>query len=266
MSYSVKQLAKMAGVSTRTLHYYDEVGLLKPATVQENGYRVYEERELLLLQQVLFFRELDFSIEEIKRILSVPTFDVRQALRDQRALIELKRKRLTSLMKTIDTTIQKLTQATPMNDQDMQELYETFGEDAIKKYADEVKDKWGNTEAYKQSMERASTMTKPDYERYKQDSDVFMKKVAATMEKGATSPEFQALIAEHFASLSAWYEPNFEMYRGLAKMYVDDPRFTAYYEHYRVGLAKVFSEAMIYFADQHEPSPLDPTSDRADRS
>lgn len=252
MPYTVKKLARIAGVSVRTLHYYDEVGLLKPAIVQENGYRVYEERELLLLQQILFFRELDFSIEDIKRIISAPTFDVRQALRDQRALIELKRKRLAGLIKTIDSTIQKLDQPIPMNDQDMQELYDTFGEDTIKKYADEVKQKWGNTEAYKQSMERASKMTKEDYEKYKHDSDVFMKRVAAIMDKGATSPEFQALIAEHFASLSTWYEPNFEMYRSLAKMYVEDPRFTAYYENYREGLARVFSEGMMYFIDQNE--------------
>lgn len=253
MSYTVQKLATMAGVSVRTLHYYDQIGLLKPALIQKNGYRVYEEHELLLLQQILFFRELDFSVEEIKRILLSPTFDMRQALRDQRQLIEQKRKRLAGLLKTIDTTLTKLEQAIPMTDQDMQELYETFGEETIKQYADEVKQKWGNTEAYKQSMERASRMTKADYEKYKQDSDAFMKRVAATMDKGATSPEFQALIAEHFQSLSTWYEPNFEMYRGLAEMYVEDPRFTAYYENYREGLAKVFSEAMRFFVEENEP-------------
>ncbi|MBP9762335.1 MerR family transcriptional regulator [Patescibacteria group bacterium] len=253
MPYTVNKLAKLAGISVRTLHYYDEVGLLKPSTIQKNGYRVYEERELLLLQQILFFRELDFSVEDIKRIMSAQTFDMRRALRDQRALIELKRKRLSGLMKTIDLTLQKLEQAKPMNDQDMQELYDTFGEETIKQYADEVKGRWGNTEAYKQSMERAAKMTKADYEKYKQDSDIFMKKVATTMDKGATSPEFQVLIAEHFKSLSTWYEPNYEMYRGLAKMYVDDPRFTAYYENYRVGLAKVFSQGMVHFIEQNEP-------------
>lgn len=252
MSYTVKKLAQIAGISVRTLHYYDQVGLLKPSTIQKNGYRIYEERELLTLQQILFFRELDFSIEDMKRIFSAPNFDPRRALCDQRTLLELKKKRLSGLIKTINTTLQKLETNTSMDEQDMKELYATFGEDTIKKYAAEVKERWGNTEAYKQSMERASKMTKADYEKYKQDSDAFMKKVAATMDKGATSPEFQALIAEHFKSLSTWYEPNFEMYRGLAKMYVDDPRFTAYYENYREGLAKVFSEAMLYFVDQHE--------------
>ena len=252
MSYTVNKLAQIAHISVRTLHYYDEIGLLKPSAIQSNGYRVYEERELLLLQQILFFRELDFPIEEIKRILSSPTFDIRRALRDHRVLIELKKKRLTGLLKTIDTTLNNLEKQSPMDDQDLKELYETFGEDTMKKYADEVKERWGDTEAYKQSMERASKMTKADYEKYKQDSDAFMKKVAETMDKGATSPEFQALIAEHFKSLSTWYEPNFEMYRGLAKMYVDDPRFRAYYENYREGLAQVFSDGMTYFIEQNE--------------
>lgn len=256
MPYTVNSLARLAGVSVRTLHYYDEVGLLKPSTVQKNGYRVYEERELLLLQQILFFRELDFPIEEIRRILTASTFDMRQALRDHRAMIELKKKRLTKLMKTIDLTLQKLEQPIFMDEQDTKELYDTFGEDTIKQYAEEVKERWGNTDAYKQSMERASKMTKADYEKYKQDSDAFMKRVAATMDRGATSPEFQALIAEHFKSLSAWYEPNYELYRGLAKMYVTDPRFTEYYEKYRVGLARVFSEAMHYFVEMYENSSV----------
>lgn len=253
MGYTINKLAKLAGVSVRTLHYYDEVGLLKPSTTQKNGYRIYEETELLKLQQILFFRELDFPLEEIKQILSSSSFNIQRALRDHRAMIELKKRRLSGLIKTIDQTLKKLDAQKPMEEKDLQQLYETFGEDTIKNYADEVKQRWGHTEAYKQSMERASKTTKADYEKYQQDSDIFMKKVAATMDTGATSPEFQTLIAEHFKSLSTWYEPNFEMYRGLASMYVEDPRFTAYYENYRPGLAKVFSEAMLYFIENNQP-------------
>lgn len=252
MPYTVNQLAKMAGISVRALHYYDQVGLLKPASIGRNKYRSYGEHELLMLQQILFFRELDFSVEEMKRIFASKQFDVVRALRDQRALLELKKKRLAKLISTIDTTIKKHEQQTPMDQQDIQDVYDAFGEDTIKKYADEVKQRWGHTEAYKQSMERASKMTKEDAEKYKHDADIFMKKVAATMDKGASSKEFQELVAEHFASLGTWYEPNYEMYRGLAKMYVEDPRFTAYYEKYRPGLANVFSEAMLIFIDAHD--------------
>lgn len=253
MPYTVNKLAKAAGVSVRTLHYYDEVGLLKPSAIQKNGYRTYEEPELLKLQQILFFRELDFQVEEIKRIMSSPTFDIRQALRDHRAMIELKKKRLSGLIKTIDATLKKVnTQHPMMDEQDTKELYDTFGEDTVKKYAEEVKQRWGHTEAYKQSMERYAKMTKADLEKYKRDSDIFMKKVAETMDQGATSPEFQELIAAHFKSLSTWYEPNVEMYRGLASMYVEDPRFAAYYNGYREGLANVFSEGMLHFIEQNE--------------
>lgn len=252
MQYTVNALAKIAGVSVRTLHYYDQIGLLKPASIQKNGYRLYSEREALVLQQILFYRELDFSLEDMKRIVTASDFDLRQALQDQRRMLELKKQRLSKLLKTIDHTIYKLTQSHPMDEHDVQEVYDAFGEETVKQYANEVKERWGQTEAYKQSMERASKMTKADMERYKHDADIFMKKVAATMDAGATSPEFQELIAQHFQSLSTWYEPNVEMYRGLAKMYVDDPRFTVYYENYRPGLAKVFSEAMLYFVEQRE--------------
>jgi hypothetical protein len=140
-----------------------------------------------------------------------------------------------------------------MNEQDLKETYDAFGEDTVKKYADEVKQRWGHTEAYKESMERYSKMTKADMEKYKTDADIFMKAVAEVADQGATSAAMQEKIAQHFDALRTWYEPNFEMYRGLAKMYVDDPRFTAYYEKYKPGLAKIFSEAMLYYSDQNEP-------------
>lgn len=253
MNYTVNKLAQLAGVSVRTLHYYDEVGLLKPNKIEKNGYRQYGQNEFLRLQQILFFRELDFPIDDIRQIMNSPSFDMKQALLDHRVMIELKKKRLTGLIKTIDKTLIKLEKDKPMDEQDLKETYDTFGEDTVKKYAAEVKERWGNTEAYKQSMERYSKMTKADMEKYKTDSDIFMKKAAEVSVHGALSPEFQEIIAQHFDALRTWYEPNFEMYRGMAKMYVDDSRFTAYYEKYKPGLAKIFSEGMLHYADQNEP-------------
>lgn len=254
MTYTVNQLAKLAGISVRTLHYYDQVGLLKPAALRKNHYREYGEKELLLLQQILFFRELDFPVDEIKKIMSSPSFDMRLALRDHRTMIELKKKRLNGLLKTIDKTIRKLDMKQSLNEEDLKEAYDNFGEDTVKKYAEEVKQRWGHTEAYKQSMERYAKTTKEDMEKYKKDADIFMKAVAGVADQGPTSEAMQEKIAQHFDALRTWYEPNFEMYRGLAKMYVDDPRFTAYYEKYKPGLAKIFSEAMLYYADQNEPT------------
>ncbi len=249
MYYSVQQLATLAGVSVRTLHHYDDIGLLKPARVQSNGYRKYGEEELLKLQQILFFRELDFSLEEIAKIITSPSFDMEVALNDQRNLIELKAKRLHKLIKTIDKTIKKINHKTIMKDQ---ELYDSFKDPEQAQYAEEAKERWGNTEAYKESQKRVAKMTKEDMELFKKRADELMQAIAKAMPKGATSIKMQKLIAEHYYGLRNFYEPSLEMYRGLANMYVDDPRFTAYYEEYAVGLAQVMKEAMHYFADTQE--------------
>lgn len=249
MAYTINHLAALAHVSVRTLHYYDEIGLLKPSRIRPNGYREYQESELFRLQQILFFRELDFPLADIKRIMASPHFDMHRALTDQRTLIELKKKRLNRLIATIDKTLKKLTYATPMNDE---EIYDAFNDEDQKRYADEVKERWGNTQAYKQSQERLKKMSKSDIEKIKKDGEEFMKIVVATMHNGATSPEFQALIAQHYNALRTWYEPNFELYRGLANMYVDDPRFKAYYEKYAPGLAQVMHDAMIAYCDNEE--------------
>jgi DNA-binding transcriptional MerR regulator len=246
MAYTVKQLADLAGVSVRTLHYYDEVGLLKPSAVKGNGYRQYEEPELLRLQQILFFRELDFSVEDIKRTLSSPNFDMRRALQEQRTLIELKKKRLADLIKTIDKTMKKINNEISMDDH---ELYDAFSDEEQKHYAEEAKQRWGHTEAYKQSMERVGNMTKADMKRLKEDGKRFMETFASHMDEGATGPVIQKMIDQHYNSLRTFYEPNLELYRGLANMYVDDPRFAAYYEKFRPGLAAFMREAMLFYVN-----------------
>jgi MerR family transcriptional regulator, thiopeptide resistance regulator len=251
MSYTVQQLAKLSGISVRTLHYYDQMGLLKPLRVKKNGYRHYEENELLKLQQILFFRELEFPLEDIKRIMKSPTFDMKEALRDQKALIELKKKRLDGLMKTIDKTIKKINNNTPMDDKD---LYDNLNKKEMQEYAAEAKERWGNTEAYKQSQERVKKMTKEDWARVKKAGDELMREIAASYESGedAKSSAAQALIARHYDGLRTFYEPNLQMYRGLAEMYVADPRFAAFYEKYAKGLAVFMHDAMIHYADTHK--------------
>lgn len=249
MSYTVQQLATLAGVSARTLHYYDEVGLLQPAGIRRNGYRYYEEKELLLLQQILFFRELDFSIDEIKRILSSPSFDMTRALQHHRRLIELKKNRLNRLLKTIDTTINTIHHTTHM---DEKQLYNNFNQDEINQYAAEAKERWGHTDAYRQSQERTKNWTKEDYARIKHDADTWMKHFATHMKHKPDSDVVQELIDQHYNALRTFYEPNLELYRGLAEMYISDERFTSYYERYAVGLAQFMHDAMIAYCDNHE--------------
>lgn len=249
MSYTVNQLAKIAGISVRTLHHYDAIGLLRPARAEANGYRRYGETELLKLQQVLFFRELEFPLDEIRRILSSPDFDLRAALADQRKLIGLKKKRLDGLIGTIDRTIRRLNRRITMDDKD---LYGDFSKDEMDAYAKEAKERWGHTDAYRQSTERFKKMTKADLARIKDEGDRLMKEIVARRSEGPASAAMQALIARHYDALRTWYEPDLAMYRGLGDMYVADPRFTAYYEKYAPGLATFMRDAMHAYCDARE--------------
>lgn len=250
MQYTVQQLATLAGISVRTLHYYDQIGLLEPAGIKKNGYRYYEEGELLKLQQIMFFRELDFPLDDIKRILSSPSFDMRGALEDQRKLIEIKRSRLGKLIRTIDKTIKKINKKINMKDD---ELYGNFSKEEAEKYAEEAKKRWGHTEAYKQSQERVKKMGREGLEEVLKKAGKLTEEIAACMQGGesATGEKAQKLIAMHYDGLRAFYEPNLEMYKGLAEMYVADERFKANYENVAAGLAEYMRDAMIHFANTH---------------
>lgn len=251
MPYTVQQLANLAGVSVRTLHYYDEIELLKPARVERNGYRYYEEAELLKLQQILFFRELDFPLEDIQRILSSSSFDMRAALRDQRKLIELKKNRLSKLVETIDKTLKKINKEIIMDDT---ELYGDFSKDELDHYTKEAQERWGQTDAFKQSQERVKKMGKEGLKRVMEKSEKLNKELAQQMTKGKnpTSENVQNLIAKHYDALRAFYEPNLELYRGLAEMYIADERFKKNYENVAIGLAQFMHDAMIYYVETEE--------------
>lgn len=247
MVYTVKQLAKIAGVSVRTLHYYDEIGLLKPSFIKENGYRAYEEKELMKLEQILFFKELEFSLEDIVRIMTASDFDTLVALADQRKFIELKKARINSLLSTIDKTINTLKGGGKI----MNNTIATT-QDQIEEYKKEAKKRWGNTDAYKQSVERTKHWTKEDYKRLTEDAKRFTQELADTMDKGFDSPEFQALIAKHYESIGTFYDCSLEMYRALAQGYVSDPRFKEYYDKFRPDLAEVMQKAINYYCDQKQ--------------
>ena len=248
MSYTVQKLSKLAGVSVRTLHYYDEIGLLKPSRVKNNGYRFYEEPELLRLQQILFFRELDFPLDRIKFIIDSPSFDMKESLMGQRHLIELKKNRLTKLIKTIDKTIKKINKEITMQDE---ELYGNLTKEEYEKYTAEAKERWGHTDAWKQSEERVKKMGKEGLQKVQKEGEKLTLEIANAMKQGLDpkSREVQLLIERHYEGLRAFYEPNPEMYKGLANMYVDDERFKAFYEKVESGLAEYLRDGMIYFAD-----------------
>ena len=248
MAYSIHQLAKLADISVRTLHHYDAIGLLRPVRSPRNSYRKYEEKDLLKLQQILFFRELEFPLLEIKQILENPSFDTPRALRDQKKLIELKQKRLEGIVRTIEKTIYKVTKNKPMKDE---ELYNSLNKDEMEQYAKEAKERWGNTDAYKESQKRVAKITKADMARIQKEGDTLMKEIAKAMQDGnnVKSEIVQKLIAQHYNNLRHFYEPNLEMYRGLGEMYVSDPRFTEYFEKYAKGLAVFMRDAMTAYCE-----------------
>lgn len=248
-TYTIKQLADLAHVSIRTLHFYDETGLLKPSFVKNNGYRFYEERELLRLQQILFFRELEFPLEEIKKIMDAPGFNNLEALKDQKKLLEVKAKRLQGLVGTIDKTIKKMTNKQSVQDD---ELYDAFGNEEMQKYQEEAKERWGNTDAYKQSVERVRKMGKEGLAEIQKKGEELIQKLVAVMNKDPKSKEVQDLIAQHYDGLRAFYEPSLEMYKGLGDMYVADSRFTAYYDKFAPGLAEFMKKGMYAYVDEHQ--------------
>lgn len=250
MHYTVKQLAKIAGVSVRALHYYDEIGLLKPSFIKENGYRCYEEKELLKLQQILFFRELDFPLEKIKDIMKSTDYDALSALSDQQKLLEIKKQRIEKLLRTIRKTIVSLKGGEHMVTDD---TFSAFTDPTYQKYKDEVEKKWGDTKAYKQSRERFGKLSKADLERIKAESEDIAQMIAGLMTKGFAfdNNDVQEQINRFYRHLHHFYDPSYELFKGLGQIYVDDARFTQYYEKRAKGLAVFMRDAMVFYADEH---------------
>ncbi len=251
MNYKIKQVAKITGLSIRALHYYDQIDLLKPNHIKANGYRSYGEKELAKLQQILFFRELAFPLEKIKFILSSKKFNANDALLDQKKLLEIKKQKIEKLLETIDLTIkfQKGGVKNMTNDN----KFSAFNDPTYKKYKDEVQKKWGNTDAYKQSIKRIGKMTKAELDSIKDEAKNITNSIADLMKKGFApdSSDVQDQIELFYKHLHNFYDPNYEMFKGLGKMYIEDRRFTKTYEDIAKGLAKFKSDAMIFYSDNH---------------
>lgn len=244
--YTVSRLAKIAGVSVRTLHHYDEIDLLKPSLRTATGYRLYGEKDLLRLQQILFFKELDFSLSEIAAVLDDPEFDQVEALRDHRRLLEQRALRLDRLLGTIDKTIQRLTEVDMKVTEE--ELYEGFSQEQIERYEREVREKY-DPEMVRESNRRARNMSKARWQALKQEGDEVTRGLAGLLGCAADDPQVQALIARHHATIEQFYPVTAEIYRGLAQLYVENPEFTAFYDQYRPGLVHFMQMSMIYYAD-----------------
>ena len=247
-NYTVGELAAMAGVSVRTLHLYDQKGLVSPSGRTPAGYRLYGEADLLRLQQTLFYRELDFSLEDIKKALDTPGYDNVAALKRHRRLLELKAERLLTLMGTIDRTIRTLNGEEAMLDN--KELYEGFDDETIERYEREAKANWGGTDAYEQSRKRVRAMSKEQWQAVKARGGEISLAFAQLYKAGKSpdGPEALALCARWADHLRAFYEPTAEMIEGLGAMYADHPEFRATYDALAPGLADWLKPAMAAYA------------------
>ena len=210
MKMQIQEFARFTGVSVRTLHYYDEIGLLKPACVdRRSGYRYYDEQSLLRMQEILFYRELDFSLKSIEEILSSPHYDKNKALQEQKQMLTLKKERLERLISAVDSAMKG------------ENVMSAFDKTEFEAYKAEAKEKWGRTEAYKEYEQRG----KPD------QGDAMMAiftEIGQVLDLDPASAQVQALVAKLQQFITDhYYTCTKQILQGLGRMYVADERFRA---------------------------------------
>lgn len=249
--YSVKQLARLAGVSVRTLHLYDELGLLKPAVRTQARYRLYGEPELLRLQQILFYKDLGLPLNEIGEILDDPDFDLVKALEQHRKTLQEQRKRIRTLLDTIDKTIQHLKGGTMLTHE---ELYEGLPKEKAEAWRNEAKEKYGD-EQVERSENALKKLGKPGFEKLKKEWAETWEQLREWKKEDPASVKVQEVIARHYmVTRKFWgteHLPNkqYEAYKGLGQLYVNDERYTVLDGKPDKEFALFMQKAMAHFAD-----------------
>ncbi|MFI9605226.1 MerR family transcriptional regulator [Streptomyces sp. NPDC052043] len=251
MSYSVGQVAGFAGVTVRTLHHYDDIGLLVPGERSHAGHRRYGDADLDRLQQILFYRELGFPLEEVAALLDDPEADPGAHLRRRHELLTARIEKLKKMAEAVEHAMEARRMGINLTPE---ERFEVFGDHDPEQYADEVRRRWGGTEANRQSQRRTASYTKEDFKRLTEEQDAIHRRMAALLDAGTPACSEAAMdVAEdhrRFIS-SSYYDCAHEMHTCLAEMYVSDPRFTATYENIRPGLAAYLREAILANAARH---------------
>lgn len=249
MEYTVQKLARMAGISARTLRYYDEIGILKPARINSSGYRIYSQNEVNKLQQILFYRELDVSLESIRDIITSPSYNGINALKDHRDKLLTKREQINLLIANIDRTIEASEGGSIMTDK---EKFEGFKQKLIneneKKYGKEIREKYGD-EVVNQSNNKIKGLTEEQYAEFERLSVSLNESLKAAIGTGDPAGELAQKTADmHRQWLSYnWNSYSKEAHAGLAQMYVDDERFKAYYDKIQPGAADFLRDAILIY-------------------
>lgn len=242
----IKEVAELVGVSVRTLHHYDQIDLLKPEEVTDSGYRLYSEENLVILQQILFFKELGFSLNEIKKIIQSSTFDQKEALLLQQKMLIEKREQLDNMLETINKTIRNLEGEIQMT---REERFFGLNND-WSKYEEEAKKRWG-TEKVDKTNEKLKKLSSKEQTELSENWNRIFNQLGQLIGQPADSKEVQQVIEDWFNFLNANFgNYSLEAFSGLGHMYVADERFTQNIDQYGVGVAELMSEAMTLFASE----------------
>ncbi len=239
MKLKIQEAARLTGVSAKTLRYYDQIGLLRPSELSPAGYRLYGQAELSRLREILLLRELDFPLKDIAALLDIPERDKQAAFLRQKELLKRKRRRLDGVIALVDTLLKG---ETAMN-------FEPFCskeyEQAKAQYAQEVKERWGSTEAYKESQRREQARTEQQNEAALREMNALLDRFGALADASPEDPRVQALVGEWQACISKWYYPcTNEILAGLGQMYLGDSRFRENIDSHGPGAARLMSNAI----------------------
>ncbi|MEU6811019.1 MerR family transcriptional regulator [Streptomyces sp. NPDC046831] len=251
MGYSVGEVAAFAGVTVRTLHHYDDIGLLVPSGRSHAGHRRYGDADLDRLQRILFYRELGFPLEEVAVLLDDPHADPRAHLRRRHELLTARIERLQRMAAAVEHAMEARRMGIDLTPE---ERFEVFGDQDPEQYAEEAEQRWGGTAQYAESQRRAARYTKDDWKRMRAEADAWGERYGALVDAGEPPAGEAAmdLAEEHRQHIRAWfYDCSYELHQGLAEMYVADERFKAYYDALRPGLAEHLREAILANAARH---------------
>lgn len=238
MRYSIGELARRCGCSVRTLRYYDEIGLLHPTDITDAGYRFYDDDAEKNLHQILFYRELELPLRQIAQVIGSSETERTAALRAHQALLLLKQKRTKEQLRAIAQALK----GEPMKQPSItaEEIRATTA-----RYKEETKERWGQTEAYRQSMEKSKHRTDAQAEQMAGEAEEIFTAFAAMMDNDPAGTDAQALVRRWQAHITAhYYDCTKEMLRGLGELYVSDPRFTSYIDRFGDGTAQFMRDAI----------------------
>ena len=241
----ISEVAKLSGVTVRTLHYYDEIGLLKPSKTTEAGYRMYSIEDLEKLQQILFFRELDFPLNEIKEIMVNPKYDKIETLNKHKELLIEKRKRIDGLVTLIDKTIKG------DNNMSFKEFDNSKIEENKRKYSEEVKKRWGNTDAYKEYEKKTTSYDKNSWNTINEEMAKILKEFADNRDKDVNSDIVQSLVEKWRGYITLnFYNCTKEILSCLGLMYIGDERFKENIDKYGEGTSEFMAKAIEIYCSK----------------